>query len=319
MRVGVFTPLLSQFPLDKVLEKLKALDIRTVELGTGNYPGDPHCKLSMLDDQKALSEFKKKLDDNGFTISALSSHGNPLHPDPQVAKNYAETSRKTVLLAEKLGVPVVIDFSGCPGDSENAKYPNWVTCPWPPEYLDVLAWQWEAKTIPYWIEHGKFAADHGVKVAIEMHPGFVVYNPETMLKLREAAGPSVGCNYDPSHMFWQGIDPIKAIRVLGDCVFHVHAKDTQIYDYNLPKTGVLDTKKYTDERNRTWIFRTVGYGHDAGWWTEFISTLRMYGYDYVLSIEHEDTLMSPDEGLTKGANFLNQIMIKEGTTAAWWV
>jgi len=319
MRVGVFTPLLSQMPLDKVLEKLKALDIHTVELGTGNYPGDPHCKLSMLQDGKALTEFKKKLDDNGFTISALSSHGNPLHPDPAVAKNYAETSRNTILLAEKLGVPVVIDFSGCPGDSENAKYPNWVTCPWPPEYLDVLAWQWEKKTIPYWIEHGKFAADHGVKVAIEMHPGFVVYSPETMLRLREAAGPSVGCNYDPSHMFWQGIDPIKAIRVLGDSIFHVHAKDTQIYDYNLPKTGVLDTKKYTDERNRTWIFRTVGYGHDAGWWTEFISTLRMFGYDYVLSIEHEDTLMSPEEGLTKGANFLNQIMIKEGTTAAWWV
>lgn len=319
MKVGVFTPLLSQFPLDKVIEKLKALNISTVELGTGNYPGDPHCKLSMLKDGKALTGFKKKLDDNGFSISALSSHGNPLHPDPATANNYAETSRNTILLAEKLGVGVVVDFSGCPGDSETAKYPNWVTCPWPPEYLDVLAWQWEQKAIPYWTKHAKFASDHGVKVAIEMHPGFVVYSPETMLRLREAAGPAIGCNYDPSHMFWQGIDPIKAIRVLGDCIFHVHAKDTQIYDYNLPRTGVLDTKKYTDERNRSWIFRTCGYGHDAGWWTEFISTLRMFGYDHVLSIEHEDTLMSPDEGLTKAANFLNSIMIKEGTAAAWWV
>ena len=319
MRVGVFTPLLSQFPLDKVFEKLKALNISTVELGTGNYPGDPHCSLSMLKNKKELTEFKKKLDDNGFTISALSSHGNPLHPDPAVAKKYADTSRNTVLLAEKLGVPVVVDFSGCPGDSDKAKYPNWVTCPWPPEYLEVLAWQWEKKAIPYWVKHAKFAADHGVKVAIEMHPGFVVYSPETMLRLREAAGPSIGCNYDPSHMFWQGIDPIKAVRVLGDSIFHVHAKDTQIYDYNLPKTGVLDTKLYTDERNRAWIFRTVGYGHDRGWWAEFISTLRMFGYDYVLSIEHEDTLMSPDEGLTKGAKFLNEIMITQGTTAAWWV
>jgi len=319
MRVGVFTPLLSQFPLDKVFEKLKALNIGTVELGTGNYPGDPHCSLSMLKNKKELTEFKKKLDDNGFTISALSSHGNPLHPDPAVAKKYADTSRNTVLLAEKLGVPVVVDFSGCPGDSDKAKYPNWVTCPWPPEYLEVLAWQWEKKAIPYWVKHAKFAADHGVKVAIEMHPGFVVYSPETMLRLREAAGPSIGCNYDPSHMFWQGIDPIKAIRVLGDSIFHVHAKDTQIYDFNLPKTGVLDTKLYTDERNRGWIFRTVGYGHDRGWWAEFISTLRMFGYDYVLSIEHEDTLMSPDEGLTKGAKFLNEIMITQGTTAAWWV
>jgi sugar phosphate isomerase/epimerase len=319
MRVGVFTPLLSQFPLDKVIEKLKTIDVATVELGTGNYPGDPHCKLSMLENEKELKEWKKKLDDNGVSISALSSHGNPLHPDAAVRKAYVETSRKTILLAEKLGVPVVIDFSGCPGDTENAKYPNWVTCPWPPEYLDVLEWQWDKVAIPYWKEHGKFAADHGVKVAIEMHPGFLVYSPETMLKLRAVAGPSVGCNYDPSHMFWQGIDPIAAIRVLGDCIFHVHAKDTQIYDRNLPLTGVLDTKKYTDEANRAWIFRTCGYGHAYQWWKEFISTLRMFGYDYVLSIEHEDTLMSPDEGLTKAAKFLNEIVIRDQPAAPWWV
>ena len=319
MRVGVFTPLLSQFPLDKVIEKLKSLNITTVELGTGNYPGDPHCKLFMLQNKAALKEFKTLLDDNGVSISALSCHGNPLHPDPAVAKAFQETSKKTILLAEKLGVSTVIDFSGCPGDSDKAKYPNWVTCPWPPEYLDVLAWQWEKKVTPYWAKQGKFAEEHGVKIAIEMHPGFVAYRPETMLRLRAIGGKSVGCNYDPSHMFWQGIDPIAAIRVLGDCIFHVHAKDTQIYERNLPAMGVLDTKKYTDERNRAWIFRTCGYGHDAGWWKEFISTLRMFGYDYVLSIEHEDTLMSPDEGLTKAANFLNSIVIREQPAAAWWV
>ena len=319
MKVGVFTALLAKFSLDKVLEKLKSLNIFTVELGTGNYPGDPHCKLSMLNDRQALKEFKRKLESNGFTISALSCHGNPLHPNPAIAKAYQETSKRTVRLAEKLDVPVVIDFSGCPGDSDKAKYPNWVTCPWPPEYFDLLAWQWERKVIPYWTRHAQFAKDHGVKIAIEMHPGFVVYSPETLLKLRHAVGNTVGCNYDPSHMFWQGIDPIKAIRVLGDSIFHVHAKDTQIYDSNLPKTGVLDTKKYTDERNRSWIFRSVGYGHAYGWWKEFISTLRMYGYDYVLSIEHEDSLMSPDEGLTKGAAFLNAIVIRDRPTAAWWV
>lgn len=319
MRVGVFTALLSQFPLAKVLEKLKSLNVDTVELGTGNYPGDPHCKLSMLDNEKELKEWKKLMDDHGFSVSALSCHGNPLHPDPAVRKGYQETAQKTVLLAEKLGIPVVIDFSGCPGDSENAKYPNWVTCPWPPEYLDLLEWQWDKVATPYWKEHGKFAADHGVKIAIEMHPGFLVYSPETMLRLREIAGPSVGCNYDPSHMFWQGIDPIAAIRVLGDSIFHVHAKDTQIYDRNLPKTGVLDTKKYTDEKNRAWIFRTCGYGHAFQWWREFVSTLRMFDYDYVLSIEHEDSLMSPDEGLTKAAEFLNQLIIKEKPAAAWWV
>jgi sugar phosphate isomerase/epimerase len=319
MRIGVFTALLSKFPLDQVLDKLEALHIHTVELGTGNYPGDPHCPLSMLGDRAALREFQQKLKDRGVSISALSSHGNPLHPNPAIARAYQETSRKTVRLAERLGVSVVIDFSGCPGDSNSAKYPNWVTCPWPPEYLDLLQWQWEKKVEPYWTKHAHFAKDHGVKIAIEMHPGFVVYSPETLLKLRSITGPVLGCNYDPSHMFWQGIDPIQAIRILGDSIFHVHAKDTQLYTANLSRAGVLDTKKYTDERNRSWIFRTVGYGHTQGWWKEFISTLRMYGYDYVLSIEHEDSILSPEEGLAKAAAFLNEIVIKDPPAKAWWV
>ncbi len=318
MRIGAFTPLLSSLSLEDVFKKLAKLDIRTVELGTGNYPGDPHCKLAMLDDTAALKTFKTKLADNGFSISALSCHGNPLHPDAARAQHDREISRQTILLAEKLGVPVVVDFSGCPGDSPGAKYPNWVTCPWPPEYLEVLRWQWEAVAAPYWIQQAKFAADHGVKIAIEMHPGFLAYSPETLLKLRGIAGPSIGCNYDPSHMFWQGIDPIAAIRVLGDAIFHVHAKDTEMYPVNLPRTGVLDTKNYTDERNRGWIFRTCGYGHDALWWKEFVSTLRMFGYDYVLSIEHEDSLMSAEEGLSKAAAFLNQLVTKEPAGAAFW-
>jgi sugar phosphate isomerase/epimerase len=246
----VFTALLAQMPLDDVIAKLKGLGVSTVELGTGNYPGDPHCKLSMVQDKAARKDFQQKLSDNGITISALSCHGNPLHPNPVRAKHDQEVSKQTILLAEKLGVPVVIDFSGCPGDSDKAKYPNWVTCPWPPEYLDVLAWQ---------------------------------------------------------------------IRVLGDSIFHVHAKDTQIYDRNLPRTGVLDTKLYTDEQNRSWIFRTCGYGHGAEWWKEFISTLRMYGYDYVLSIEHEDSILSPEEGLRKAIGFLDAIVIKEQPSAPWWV
>jgi len=318
VKVGVFTALLANLPFDQVIAKLKSLGIETVELGTGNYPGDPHCKLSMLDDAKALGDFKKKLADNGITISALSCHGEPLHPNAEIARKNQDTNSRTILLAEKLGVPVVVDFSGCPGDAPEAKNPNWVTCAWPPHFSDILQWQWDKKVIPYWKERTKFAADHGVKIALEMHPGFVVYNPETMLRLRAEAGPNIGANLDPSHLFWQNIDPIAAVRVLGDAIFYVHAKDTQIYSYNLPRAGVLDTKKYTDEKNRSWIFRTVGYGHGAEWWSEFISTLRMFGYDYVLSIEHEDSLMSAEEGLTKAVGFLQNIVIREKPGAAYW-
>ncbi len=318
MKLGVFTALLANLSLDEVLEKLKSLGVDTVELGTGNYPGGPHCSLAMLDNRTALKEFKQKIADNGFTISALSCHGDPLHPNQAIAKAHQEVNRRTILLAEKLGVPVVVDFSGCPGDSDKAKYPNWVTAAWPPHFPELLQWQWEKKVAPYWIRRAKFAADHGVKIALEMHPGFVVYSPETMLKLRAIAGKNIGCNFDPSHMFWQGIDPIAAVRILADAIFHVHAKDTQIYSANLPRTGVLDTKSYTDERNRSWIFRTCGYGHDAAWWREFISTLRMYGYDYVLSIEHEDSLMSSEEGLTKAIHFLQSSIIEQKPGVAYW-
>ena len=302
MKIGVFTPLLSALPLDQVLKKLKGLGIEMVEFGTGNYPGDAHLHLSLLDDPAALGDFKNKIADSGL--------------NERIAGKHREVARKTILLAEKLGVSTVVDFSGCPGDSHESKKPNWVTCPWPPDFLEILNWQWAEVVTPYWKDHGKFAADHGVKIAIEMHPGFVVYNPETLLRLRAIAGPSVGANLDPSHLFWQGIDPIAAIRVLGDAIHYVHAKDTQLYPANMPRTGVLDTKPYTQERDRSWIFRTVGYGHSAEWWSEFISTLRMYGYDYVLSIEHEDSLMSPDEGLSKAAALLSQVIIKEQPAAA---
>src|SRR5689334_8503210 len=165
-----------------MLTTLRRHGIATVELGTGNHPGDAHCKLAMLEDAACLREFKSTIDGEGFSISALSCHGNPLHPDSALARHDQEVNRQTILLAEQIGVPVVVDFSGCPGDSPKSKYPNWVTCPWPPDFLKILEWQWEKIAIPYWIKRAKFAQDHGVKIAIEMHPGFLVYNPETLLK-----------------------------------------------------------------------------------------------------------------------------------------
>ncbi len=209
-----------------------------------------------------------------------------------------ETFEKTVLLAEKLGVTRVIGFSGCPGDSDAAKYPNWVTCPWPDDFSQIVRWQWEQKVIPYWQKAGKFAQEHGVRICLEMHPGFVVYNTETLLRLREAVGEVIGANFDPSHLFWQGMDPIASVRKLGSAIFHVHAKDCRIDPFNASVNGVLDTKSYGDEIHRSWIFRTVGYGHGHEFWKDFVSTLRMVGYDDVLSIEHEDSLMSVNEGFT---------------------
>jgi sugar phosphate isomerase/epimerase len=217
-----------------------------------------------------------------------------------------------VRLAEKLGIEIINCFSGCPGDSDRAKYPNWVTCGWPPDFPELLEWQWEKKVIPYWKKEADFAASHGVnKIAFEMHPGMVVYNPETLLKLKDRVGENIGTNFDPSHLFWQGIDPVVAIRKLGGMIFHFHAKDTYIDPVICPENGVLDTKQPDLVAQRSWLFRTVGYGHDYKTWKDIVSALRTVGYDLVLSIEHEDVLASPEEGLRKAVIFLQEILFEE--------
>ncbi|HWC31579.1 MAG TPA: sugar phosphate isomerase/epimerase [Actinomycetota bacterium] len=321
MKLGVFLVLYSQLPFEEALDKVKAMGAEAVELGTGNYPGDAHCKPDeLLGDTDAVRRFKKAVESRGLVISALSQHGNPLHPDRERAERDHEVWRKTVELAEQLEVGVVNAFSGCPGDHDGARWPNWVTCPWPEDYLEVLEWQWNRKVIPYWTEESAFADSHGVSVGFEMHPGFVVYNPETLLRLREACGPRIGANFDPSHLFWQGIDPVEAIKLLGKegAIFHVHAKDTYLDRGNIVRNGVLDTKHYGEVLDRSWVFRTVGYGHGEHTWREIVSALRAVGYDHVLSIEHEDSLMSIDEGLGKAIDLLSRQILREQPAEMWW-
>ena len=171
----------------------------------------------------------------------------------------------------------------------------------------------------YWKKAVAFAADHGIKkICFEMHPGFCVYNPETMLKIRNAVGDILGANFDPSHLFWQGIDPVAAIRKLGGAIYHFHAKDTKVDPINTSINGVLDTRHYSDEINRSWIFRSVGYGHDYQLWKDIISNLRMVGYDDVISIEHEDSLMSGNEGLQKAISFLKEVLMFEDVGEMFW-
>jgi sugar phosphate isomerase/epimerase len=321
MKLGVLTVLYQRISLDEALDKLGALGVEAVELGTGNYPGNHHCNPArLLEEPSRAKDLKAKIEDRGLIISALSQHGNPLHPEPATASAAHDTWRQTAQLAEMLQVPVVNAFSGCPGDHDGARYPNWVTCAWPSDYSKILEWQWNEKVIPYWQREAQLARDHGVKIALEMHPGFNVYNPETLLRLRAEVGDDIGANYDPSHLFWQGIDALQAIKDLGraGAIFHVHAKDTYLDTGNIRANGVLDTKAYDRLIDRSWSFRTVGFGQGAKTWRNIISALRTVGYDYVMSIEHEDALMSTDEGLEKAVELLQAVLIKEGTGAMWW-
>jgi len=319
MKVGVFSAILSGMPLRKALRTIADLGCETVELGTGAYPGDAHCKpADLLASRPKRDKFLATVADSGLEISSLSCHGNPLHPDKRTAAAHHRVFTDSVKLASRIGVPVVTTFSGCPGDHPGAKSPNWVTCPWPPDFLKILDWQWNKIAIPYWKKQAAFAAGLGVKIAFEAHPGFLVYNPETMLRMRAACGKTIGANFDPSHFFWQGIDPVLAVRALKGAIHHVHAKDTGLYPCNAGVNGYLDTKHYGDEINRSWIFRTVGYGHGPDFWCDFVSTLRMCGYDGTLSMEHEDSLMSPAGGLRKGVEFLRAIVIREPKGAVTW-
>ncbi len=324
MQVGVFSfvfqPLL---PFEGALDWIAETGATAVEIGSGGYVaenGTPYCvPRELLDDPKKLDAFCRAVAARNLTVSALSCHGNTLHPRREIAELHRRDLRDSILLAERIGVRNVVTFSGCPGDGDNARYPNWITCPWPTDFSDMLKWQWEEKVIPFWREEARFAQEHGeIRIALEMHPGFVVYNPETMMRLRDATSPLIGANFDPSHLFWQQIDPIAAVRALGDSIFHVHAKDTAIDPVNTPVNGVLDTKPYSDEIHRTWIFRTVGYGHDLKFWKDLVSNLRLVGYDGALSMEHEDSLMSLREGLQKGVAALKSLVLTDERGKPWF-
>ena len=319
MKIGVLTALFSEMNVDDMLKYFQELELEAVELGTGNYPGSAHINVKeLLGSKKKIKEFKDKLTGYGLEISGLSCHGNPLHPDKVFAGACHKVHRDTVKLAAQMGIKTVLGFTGCPGGSPKDKYPNWVTCPWPEDFLAILKYQWEEVVIPYWKKEAKFAADHGIRIAFEMHPGMIAYNPETLLRLRRECGKNLGCNFDPSHLFWQGMDPIESLLALKGTIYHVHAKDCRVDPVNTRVNGVLDTKSYGDEINRSWIFRTVGYGHSESFWKDFVSTLRLIGYNGVLSIEHEDSLMSAKQGFESAVALLKNVILREKPGGMWW-
>lgn len=318
MKLGVFSPVLADMNLDDALAYLHKLGAEQMELGCGGFPSTAHADINIMSkDQAVLDKVKAAFDKNEMTVSALSVHGNGVHPDKAIAKKATDELTAAIKTARKLGTDRVITFSGCPGD-KTSSYPNWITCPWPNDYSDLLEWQWNEVLIPYWKNISHIADSEGVKVCLEMHPGFMVYGVDSMLRLRSAVGKSVGANLDPSHLLWQGVDITEVIKSLNDAIYFFHAKDTAVDKANTAVSGVLDTKSYADVLHRSWIFRTVGYG-DADW-KKIISTLAAIGYDGAISIEHEDSLMPPKEGLEKAIAYLKTVIIKEAnTTAAWWI
>ena len=310
--IGVFDPVYEHLSLDAMLDKVTALGLEAMEIGTGGYPHNIHCPLDdLIADRSKAKAWLKKFEDRGIRVATLSCHGNPIHPDASMAKKDIDTFRKTVLLAEMLDVKVIVGFSGCPGGTPQDTQPNWITYRWPPEYARMQDWQWKEKVVPYWKEAAKYAREHGVRrLALEMHPNFVVYNPRTLVKLREAVGEEIGANNDLSHLFWQGCDPVEVIRFLGKqgAIYHAHMKDTVFFPENLNQYGVLNfafTTSDLDSASET--FRAVGYGHSAGLWKSIIKAYMEVGYEGILSIENEDPILSGEVGVERAAYVLKNV------------
>jgi sugar phosphate isomerase/epimerase len=310
--IGVFDPVYDKLGLDEMLDVVSALGLEAMEIGTGGYPNNRHCPLDdLIADPAKAKAWKKKFEDKGIRVATLSCHGNAVHPDAAHAAKDADTFKKTVRLAEMLDVKVIVGFSGCPGGTPSDTQPNWITYRWPPEYGQMLDWQWKEKIVPYWKEAAKFAREHGIgRIALEMHPNFAVYNPRTLMKLREAVGEEIGANCDLSHLFWQGCDAVEVIHFLGKrgAIYHAHMKDTVMFPENVAKYGVLNFAADVaglPEASET--FRAVGYGHGAGTWKAILQAYMDIGYEGILSIENEDPILPGSVGVERAAYVLKNV------------
>jgi sugar phosphate isomerase/epimerase len=307
MNIGMITDSLPHTTLDAMLDVAARLSMDQLEFACGNWSSAPHIELdAMIESDVARREFAARLADRGISISALNCSGNPLHPGEH-GRKHDDVTRKTMKLAQLMGVDRVVMMSGCPGAPGDA-HANWITTEWPPEVRDVLRWQWEEVLIPYWRDLTTFARSHGVsRVCLELHGHQNVYNVATLKRLRDAVGDTVGANLDPSHLMWMGADPIAAAHALGDAIYYVHAKDTRIEDI-AGVNGIIDTTPGSEYKARAWNYITLGHGHDETWWRRFVEALRANGYDDVLSIEHEDPAMSAEEGVAESVALLRRVL-----------
>jgi sugar phosphate isomerase/epimerase len=303
MELGIYTDSVAHLSFEAALDLAARIGAPAIEIAAGGQSSAPHLRVKeLLADQAARRRFTASLADRGLRLGALNCSAWPLHPVK--GPREVELIQDTIRLAGELGVDKIVTMSGNPGDGQGASTVDWIWYPWPSDAVALLERQWN-EAIPLWQELATFAGQHGVRrIAFELHPLHLVYNVPTLLRMREAVGPLIGANIDPSHLFWQQMDPIAVVEALGSAVHHVHLKDTQVVPEQVALAGVLDQRPFDDPANRAWIFRTVGRAHDAGFWAAFIAALRAAGYDDMLSIENEDVTQPAVEGVEEAAAFM---------------
>lgn len=307
MKLGFVSDSLGGVPFEEMLDHAARLGVSGVEVNTGGWSTAPHFDLAaMKSDAGARKAFLAAFDARGLEVISLNANGNPLHPtDPA----QGECLRDTIRIAGELGVRTVCAMSGLPAGRAGDLMPNWVVSSWPPETRDILRYQWEDVLLPFWTEIAAFARECGVeRIALELHGNQCVYNVPSLRRLREAVGPVIGANLDPSHLFWMGADPLVAAEALGEAIHHVHAKDTMLNTPVQATTSLLENGSLMDIPSRSWSYVTLGFGHGEEWWRQFCYRLRMAGYDGWLSIEHEDVMLNSLEGLRKSVDLLRGVM-----------
>ncbi len=307
MKIGMVTDSLGHLSLDDMLNTASRLGIEGVEFNAANWTSAPHMNLqALLDNPAQQKNFLQSVTSRGLEIIALNANGNQLHPTEGEAQSKA--LHDTIRLAGTMGIETVVLMSGLPEGAAGDRMPNWVVSSWPPETQTMLKYQWQERALPYWAKLATFAKQHGVKkLAVEMHGNQLVYNVPTLLRLRQQIGPIVGANLDPSHLMWMGADPLAAIDALGSAILHAHAKDTFINKPVAALTSRLENGSLMDIPGRAWSYITLGYGNGQQFWKDFCYRLRMVGYDGWLSIEHEDVMLSREEGVRKSVELLQAV------------
>lgn len=307
MDLCLYTDSVPELTLDQALDLAVEVGASAVEIAAGGQSSAPHMRVfELLEDAGARRAFAEEIGSRGLRLAAVNCSAWPMHP--RHGREHLEVMRASVRLAAELEVEKIVTMSGLPGDSKSGRIVNWITYPWPPDAYAVLDEQWE-QALELWTAFAGFAAEQGItRIALELHPLQLVYNVPTLLRLRETVGPVIGANVDPSHMFWQQMDPVSVVSALGEAVHHVHLKDLEARLDQLALAGVLDARPFADPERRAWIFRTVGRGHGAGFWSSFLEALRGIGYDDVLSIENEDPIQTAEEGVREAASFIAELM-----------
>ena len=312
MRVGLFTDGLAHLGRREALGWCAERGIEDLEMGVGTWSPRPHLDLPrLLAEPAERDRLQGELREHGQRLACVNAAGNPLTP-ARTGRGEAQAAlRGAIELAALLEVDTVVTMSGCPGgrggsDSTGVFAVSWLCCDDEP----LWEWQFREHVAPFWRELSAWAgsAAPGVRICLELHPGLTIFGAESFARLRAEVGPNIGINLDPSHFWWQGVDPLAIVEQHGDAIGFAHGKDTLLHRDRIRVHGLLDARYPIDPDTASWHFTAVGGGRPLSEWWALLAALRAGGYDGVVSIEHEDPTLTAEASIEASATALREAL-----------